>query len=287
MLYTKYNGSEVFVTLPSHINEEPITGIGPKAFLSQKEIQTLVLPDSIRRIDDWAFSHMHNLTDLTIPNQPIQWGKKVFLGCSNLQHIHVMADTSSNPGLSRFLATTVTVFSQSSLFNPFKAAHAASHQVWMADYDRQLLQYLAEDDLVGFEPIFYGWFNDEDADVSQKPAYLNKQRANKTQLCLLRLKYDLYLSPADRQYLYNYLNDHMPWGNKANTHTAVWDLLPAYCSDDVSTVHILESAGILTADTVPKLIKHLDGAHAEVIAYLLRYQEKCTDFSRFFESFTL
>ena len=287
MLYTKYNGNEVFITIPNQIDGDPITGIGPKAFLSCKNVRGLTLPNTITHIDDWAFAHMHNLTELTLPANDIRFGKKVFLGCDNLSQIHLLNETSNNPGLSRFLATAAIVFSQTALFDPVRAAQSHTHQGWMKDYDQQLIHFLLEDDLHGFEPVFYGWFNDEDADVSQKPAYLLKQRKTKTDLCFSRLKYDLYLSDQDRHILYNYLKNHMPWSEKAPEHTVVWDLLPEYCSNDIRILHILESAGILTPDTVPQLIRHLDGCNAEAIAYLLRYQESHKDFSGFFESFTL
>ena len=287
MLYTKYKGNEIFITIPDHIDGDSITGIGPKAFLSCKEVRTLTLPATVAHIDDWAFAHMHNLTELTLPATQIRFGKKVFLGCDNLSQIHLLHETSGNPGLSRFLATAAIVFPQTSLFDPVRASQSHTHQNWMIDYDQQLIHFLTEDDLHGFEPVFYGWFNDEDADVSQKPAYLLKQRTTKTALCFTRLKYNLYLSDQNRCILHEYLKDHMPWSEKSPEHTVVWDLLPEYCSNDISTLYILEAAGVLTPDTVPQLIKHLDGCSAEAIAYLLRYQEKHTDFSGFFESFTL
>lgn len=287
MIYTKYNGSDPYVTIPSYEGSAPITGIGAKAFLSHKEIHKLTLPSSIEHIDDWSFAHMHNLEELVLPANPIRFGKKVFLDCNALTQIRAFPDTSRNPGLPFFLASVVTVFSDIRLLEPARAADHDTHEDWMRDYDRHLTTYLLTDDAFGFEPIFYGWFNDEDADTSQLPKYLKKQRENKTRLAFLRLRYDLHLSKNDREILQDYLRDHMPWGKRAAEHTAVWDLLPQYYADDVIYPRILEDAGVLKPDTVPKLIRHLSDASAEVIAYLLRYQEKNAQFSDFFDNFSL
>ena len=287
MIYAKHSDSASYVTIPDQEMGESITGIGAKAFLSHKEIYKLTLPKTICHIDDWAFAHMHNLSELTLPANSIVFGKKVFLDCSSLKQIHLYPDTSGNSGLPFFLASAVTIFNHINLLDLPCAAHKDTHPDWMLAYDQQLMSYLSAEDTSGFEPIFYGWFNDEDADTCQLPKYLQKQREHKTYLCFLRLKYDLHLSEADRQTLYNYLKDHMPWGAKASEHTAVWDLLPVYFTDDVNYPRILEDAGILNPDTVPKLIRHLPHAGAEVIAYLLRFQEKYTKDSDFFENFSL
>ncbi len=121
----------------------------------------------------------------------------------------------------------------------------------------------------------------------QLPKYLQKQRENKVRLTFLRLQYDLYLSDPDKEILQAYLRDHIPWGDKASVHIGVWDLLPGEYADDVHYCQILEDAGVLQPDTVLRLIEHLPEASAEVIAYLLRYQEKHTKVSDFFDNFSL
>ena len=75
MIYEKYTGREAFVSLA----DEPYLHIAPKAFLSCKTIESLKLPMGLKSIGDWAFAHMHNLTDLYLPAQNITLGKKVFL----------------------------------------------------------------------------------------------------------------------------------------------------------------------------------------------------------------
>ncbi len=287
MIYTKHQGRDSHIELPAKIEDMTLTGIGAKAFLSHKEIHKLTLPDTIEHIDDWAFAHMHNLQEITLPARYIRFGKKVFLDCNQLNQIHTFPDYSNNPGLPYFLAAAVTVFSNMTLLDLVKASSKETHAQWMQIFDDQLTSYLLTDDVVGFEPVFYGWFNDEDADVSQLPNYLRTQRQNKMRLTYLRLQYDLHLSDTNRDTLHRYLCSHMPWGDQAHVHTYIWDMLPVAYADNIIYPRIWEAAGILTSDTVPKLIAHLPDANPEVLAYLLRYQEKNTEFTDFFDNFSL
>lgn len=285
MIYTKYTGTGTHVELPA--SPDPYTVIGPKAFLSCKEIQQLTLPPSVLHIDDWAFAHMHNLTRLLLPANPIHFGKQVFLDCPGLEQIQILPDTSDNPGLPFFLASAVTILQDMSLLTPEQAAGADTHSDWMGTYDQVLERFLSSPDEAGFEPVFYGWFNDEDAESTQLPRYIRSRREQKTSLAFTRLQYDLYLSDRLRELLQAYLRDHMLWGAKAREHHTVWDLLPTRYPDQVRCYELLEQAGALDPEQISLLIAHLKDASAEVLAYLLRYQEKNRKFSDFFENFSL
>jgi len=287
MIYQKYSGHESHVVLSSPDENDPITAIGAKAFLSCRQIQKLVLPATVTVIDDWAFSHMHQLAELDMPATPIRFGKKVFLDCHNLRRINLFPDSSHNPGLPYFMADAATVFADKNLLDPVRASSETAHQDWLKAYDAQLINYLQEDDLTGFEPVFYGWVNDEDADVSQKPNYLLKQRTAKVRMALRRLLCDAWLSDEHRDLLQAYLREHMPWGSQPFGHTAVWDLLPVHYSQDIQYYPILEQAGALSVEHIPELIDHLSFAAPEVIAWLLRYQQKNPNEFNFFDSLSI
>ena len=287
MIYKNHTGRESLVTIPDQIDGEAITAIGAKAFLGIRQIEKLVLPATITEIGDWAFSHMSNLFELDMPANPIRFGKKVFLDCSSLRCIHLFPDHSGNPGLPYFMADIAAVFADVNLLDPVWAVSPANHESWMNAYDTLLISYLQQDDLVGFEPIFYGWVNDEDADVSQKPAYLHEQRSTKVRLAFRRLLCDLHLSDAHRDILYTYLREHMPWGSQPFGHTAVWDYLPEEYGHDIQYYPILKQAGALPLEHIPELVEHLSNASPEVIAWILKYQEENQDHFDFFDSRSL
>lgn len=284
MTFKQYTGKDRYFSVPAIQDNAPITVIGAKAFLSCKTLEKLVLPASVTAVENWAFSHMHNLKELEMPANPILFGKQVFLGSDSLQRIRLYPDDSQNPGLPFFLSNIAVIFADARLLDPVRAASKTQHPSWMQEYDALLTAYLYEDDLTGFEPVFYGWVNDEDADVSQKPEYLFKQRYNKTKLAFQRLIYDKLLSEAHRELLCSYLRGHMPWGQWAMKHTAVWDLLPTHFGQDVQYCRILEKAGALPVEHIPELVEHLSAASPEVIAWLLHYQEENLNEFDFFDS---
>lgn len=283
MTYEKYTGREAFVSLA----DEPYFHIAPKAFLSCKTIESLKLPMGLKSIGDWAFAHMHNLTDLYLPAQNITLGKKVFLDCENLQRIHVMGETSGNEGLAEMLGAVVTILQNTDLLQPHQAGVRNTHETWLADFDTALEEFLTSEDNHGFEPVFYGWFNDDDVYSTQLPLYLKKKRSGKLILAFLRLRYSLHLEEPLKQLLQAYLADHMPWGAKTEDHTITWDLLPEYCRDELIYIQILEQSGAFDTTNIPALIDHLQDASAEVLAYLLNLHtaNKCAD--DFFEHFIL
>lgn len=286
MIYEKYTGREAFVFLENPIGE-PITHIAPKAFLSCKGVQCLHLPDSVEHIGDWAFAHMQQLTDLYLPTRPITFGKQVFLDCENLKRIHLTPDTSGNEGLALMLGAVVTILQDASLLHPELAGNKDTHDKWLADFDMAATSFMESSDEQGFEPVFYGWFNDEDADSTQLPKYLHKRRAQKLELAYLRLRYPLHLQPSLKALLQDYLTDHLPDGKHAQEHTITWELLPQYCKDELVYVQILEDAGALTATNIPALLEHLHQASPEIIAYLLRLQGNLQQKSNFFDNFSL
>lgn len=283
MTYEKYTGRESFVSLA----EEPYLHIGSKAFLSCKTIESLKLPKGLTSIGDWSFAHMHNLTDLYLPARNITLGKKVFLDCENLQRIHIMDDTSGNEGLAQMLGAAVTILKNTDLLRPHLAGKSDTHETWLAAFDEALKEFLVSEDNHGFEPVFYGWFNDDDVYSTQLPLYLKKKRTGKLTLVFMRLRYPMHLADDLKALLQTYLADHMPWGAKADDHTITWDLLPDYCRSELIYIQILEQAGAFETTRIPALIEHLQDASAEVIAYLLNLHtaNKCTD--DFFTHFSL
>lgn len=286
MIFEKYTGRETYVSLTTPAGPK-ITHIAPKAFLSCKSIQSLRLPDSVEEIGDWAFAHMQGMTDLYLPASPITFGKKVFLDCENLKRIHLTPDTSGNEGLSLMLGAVVTILQDMRLMQPHLAGNADTHAAWLAEFDRALQAFITSPDEQDFEPVFYGWFNDEDADSTQLPKYLHKRRSRKLYLAFLRLRYSMKLDAPLKKLLQDYLLDHMPDGKEADKHTITWELLPEYCREEVTYVQILEKAGALTSANIPALLEHLSDTSPEVIAYLLRLQSSYQENNSFFDIFSL
>lgn len=67
--------------------EDGITSIGQELFYNFKNIKTVILPNSLKRIDTWAFTYCQSLESIVIPEGVTEMGVDVFDGCSGLKSI--------------------------------------------------------------------------------------------------------------------------------------------------------------------------------------------------------
>ena len=64
---TGYRGKDTELAVPAAIDGCPVTCIGKKAFLSNKMLKEISLPESVARIDDWAFAYCAKLARVVLP----------------------------------------------------------------------------------------------------------------------------------------------------------------------------------------------------------------------------
>jgi len=83
---TGYSGVANVVRIPSIINGLMVTSIGNSAFYTCDNITTIVIPDSVTNIGDFAFA-LTGLTDVVIPNSVTSIGLEAFCKCTNLTSV--------------------------------------------------------------------------------------------------------------------------------------------------------------------------------------------------------
>lgn len=281
-----YEGNEVQVTIPSFYEALPVSVIGSKAFLSCKSVHELTLPDTITEVGDWAFAHMKHLNCLTLPFGDISFGKHVFLDCGELREIHIANDTSKNPGTPFLLASAVTLLQEMSLCTPCVVGDYNTHNCWLQDYDAALLSFLAAPDDTGFEPVFLGWFSVEDFDSQRSRFTLERQKA-KTFLAFQRLLYSHELKEETKKFLADYLTSHMVGGRLEQEHIVPFTELCQVYQNDVRYLKVIADTGYITKETFPVLQGGLRDSNAEVMAFLLDYQQKFLNNGDFFDTLTL
>jgi len=73
---TGYTGTDSILRIPSAISNIPVTEIGEKAFMMNKHIMEVILPDTMECIGERAFYGCSNLKKINIPEQlrGIDWG---------------------------------------------------------------------------------------------------------------------------------------------------------------------------------------------------------------------
>lgn len=290
--FHKYVGQAGEVELVSDA-DIPLTVIGAKAFLSCKSVEKLYLPDSLEYLEDWAFAHMKNLREITLPAREIVFGKKVFLGCDKLQKVNLRvckklpsekADLSEAikiyEGIFYFLASMYRFFPENKSENLKKAGDEQEQWQWLACYDEALLEYISRADDTDFEPAFIGWFDIEDVD-DQKQRYILQQKKHKICLAFQRLLYSEKLSGANCDYLEDYLIKESKL-----VEELLLDKKESY-SRDIRFFRIWEQAGGLDRACVGRLLEHITEEEPEIRGYLLRIQLESVEKNDFFEELDL
>lgn len=291
--YTKYSGADKEVHLPEQVDGLFMNVIGAKAFLSCKTVEKLWLPDSVREIGDWAFAHMKNLKEITLPAENIAFGKQVFMGCEQLTRVRVVVkhredgekdkespdeakawECSLYEGLEYFLATMFCNFENEELMNLRMLQTEEGQKKWLEKYNQVLCEYLAEDDAVRFVPAFIGWFDVEDLD-EQKKRYVNQVKCKKLEIALQRLLYDAEMNETTQRLLQNYVEKREKY---------MLDLLKdrgREYGNDIRYYKLWNTLGGLKNDQARILLEANDWADTEIKAYLLNIQlqkDEETDF---------
>lgn len=75
-------------TVPSKINGKTVVGIGMYAF-KYETIKSITLPETIKYIDDSAFSDVRELKSIVIPKSVNRLGTNAFMACKTLSEIYI------------------------------------------------------------------------------------------------------------------------------------------------------------------------------------------------------
>lgn len=282
--FEKYNGNDIHVILPDEVDGKPLKVIGSKAFLSCRNVERLVLPDSLEKVEDWAFAHMKGLEELVFPARDIVFGKKVFLGCSALKRIVFGGAGGQYTGIPYFLASVAVMIGDVPLRLGL-ASDAEGQWKWLEEYDRILEQYLERPDTYGFEPAFIGWFNVEDVD-DQQAAYIRKQKEKKIGLAFQRLMYPAHMAEDMRQKLADYLLGRREVGVPALILELFADSAADY-GNNVCYLRIWRDIGGFEIYSPQLLLERMPNADPEVRAFLMDSRLSMESADSFFEMLDL
>jgi hypothetical protein len=108
IVITRYTGEESEVTIPSMIENLPVTSLSFYAFASNSIITSVTLPGTLVNISYGAFQRSTNLTSVTFSNGATKVGDYMFNGCSKLTNVN-FSDALTVIGDSSFrLCTSLT-----------------------------------------------------------------------------------------------------------------------------------------------------------------------------------
>jgi hypothetical protein len=82
-----YTGTGGAVVIPSATNGYPVTSIGYAAFFHCPSITSVVIPDSVTTLQDYAFAWCASVTNFTLGTNVATIGYETFFGCASLVNI--------------------------------------------------------------------------------------------------------------------------------------------------------------------------------------------------------
>ena len=92
---SSYKGTEANLVIPETYNGFPVTEIDENAFLGNKKLVSVVIPDSVEIIGNSAFKNCQRLEYVTIgeyASMLCEIGKQAFFGCTTLEFIEFVGD---------------------------------------------------------------------------------------------------------------------------------------------------------------------------------------------------
>lgn len=89
---------EKVITVPEFIDGAEVQEIGPLCFMGNKEVETIILPESVKQIDEWAFANCPNLKTVIAPGVT-KCGRYAFYQCDNLINVEMPNVTVANTGM--------------------------------------------------------------------------------------------------------------------------------------------------------------------------------------------
>lgn len=85
----RYVGWDSEVRIPEELDGYPVIEIGESAFVNRRNIETVILPDSLIKIGNNAFGYCEGLSSIEIPRRVVTIGEYAFNGCSSLSSIRI------------------------------------------------------------------------------------------------------------------------------------------------------------------------------------------------------
>lgn len=256
-------GRDTEIDIPAFVEyageSVPVTGIGKKAFLSNRYLHEITVPESVCKISDWAFAGCRNLKKVSL-HRNIELENGVFKDCIGLKNVQL--DDFETDDMGYLLASVIFLLEDRYLFD---LREAGSTQ-WLKNWDNRMLVILGEPDEEGFQALLACGEEDYEGRDNTLDAYLNRRRKRKVRVCLLRLLHDIGLEPDLKTRLIDYLRSHGPGCREDET----WQVVLEEHGDEMEYYELLCRHDIINNSCLDLCLKDMGALHARMKAYILR-----------------
>lgn len=279
---TGYRGKDTEIVVPPEIDGCAVTCIGKKAFLSNKLLKEISLPESVERIDDWAFACCAKLRRVILPYHRMEIGQGIFRECFLLEQI---VDEDADGEEKKTIDTAfllAAVMSRLDAFYLFDFESAGSPE-WIAQWDGRMQTLMERGDAEGFSKMLLCGEEDYGSRENNLDYYMEQRRREKVRLSMLRLMHDYGLKQAVREKLEQYLLSHIKGCGTEET----WRVVLEEYGDDLRYYQFLTKLGGVTRENFQPMMEDMGQAHTEMKAYLMKYHGEQHGKEDVFDAFTL
>lgn len=258
MTLSGIKGHATLITVPTEVEGLPVRAVAKKAFLGNKDLTEVILPDSLDEIGDWAFAHCGSLKRITLPGRKISIGRGIFKDCKMLEQVR----TGRREDIAWLLAATPILLDAEYLFVP----EDAGSEEWLEKWDNRMKTLLFQEDEAGFTRLVL--CGEEDL-LASLPEYVAERRREKARMCFLRLMHPVGLNSENKSLLLEYLRGH----TKGCESEAAWEVVLREHGDERDFYSLLKENGCVNAQNLPAMLDDMQEKHTEMKAFLMRYKE--------------
>lgn len=279
---TGYRGKDTELAVPAAIDGCPVICIGKKAFLSNKMLKEISLPESVARIDDWAFAYCAKLARVVLPYHRMEIGQGIFRDCFLLEQI---VDEEADAGEKKTADTAfllAAVMSRLDAFYLFDFESAGKAE-WIAQWDGRMQTLMERGDAEGFSKMLLCGEEDYGSRENNLDYYTEQRRREKVRLAMLRLMHDYGLKQSAREKLEQYLLSHIKGCETEET----WRVVLEEYGDDLRYYQFLTQIGGVTRENFQPMMEDMGQEHTEMKAYLMKYHGEEHGTEDVFEAFAL
>lgn len=264
-----YRGKDTELVIPALIDNCSVTHIGKKTFLSNKILRQISLPESVVRIDDWAFAYCAKLRKVILPYHRMEIGQGIFKECFELEQI---VDESADErekktdDIGYLLAASMNILDAFYLFD----FENAGNTDWISQWDARMQSVMERGDAEGFSKMLLCGEEDYGSKENNLDYYMEQRKREKVRLAMLRLMHDYGLESSVRSKLEAYLLDHI----KGQQTEETWKVILEEYGDDLKYYQFLTELGGVTADNFQAMMEDMGESHTEMKAYLMKYHSE-------------
>ena len=264
-----YRGKDTELVIPALIDGCAVTHIGKKTFLSNKMLRQISMPESVVRIDDWAFAYCAKLRKVILPYHRMEIGQGIFKECFGLEQI---VDESADErekkiaDIGYLLAASMSILDAFYLFD-FENAGSVD---WISRWDARMQSVMEREDSEGFSKMLLCGEEDYGSKENNLDYYMEQRRREKVRLAMLRLMHDYGLESSVRSKLEVYLLAHI----KGQQTEETWKVILEEYGDELKYYQFLTELGGVNSDNFQAMMEDMGESHTEMKAYLMKYHSE-------------